>query len=140
MSIKKNSLVSMSYEVRLNDEIIDSNKDKEPIKFIQGTGEIIPGLEKNIEGMEAGETKEIKVAAIDAYGEHNPKLTETLPISDFDGIDLEIGLVLEADGEHKGEIIKATVTEVTKDEVTIDYNHPLAGCELDFKVTIHSVE
>ncbi|WP_417326274.1 FKBP-type peptidyl-prolyl cis-trans isomerase [Halarcobacter sp.] len=138
MGISKNSVVSMSYEVRLNDEVIDSNKDNEPIKFIHGTGEIIAGLEKGIIGMEAGETKDIKVAAIDAYGEHDPKLTETLPIADFEGIDLEIGLVLEADGE-KGEIIKATVTEVTKDEVTIDYNHPLAGCDLDFKVTIHSV-
>lgn len=138
MGISKNSVVSMSYEVRLNDEVIDSNKDNEPIKFIHGTGEIIAGLEKGIVGMEAGETKDIKVAAIDAYGEHDPKLTETLPIADFEGIDLEIGLVLEADGE-KGEIIKATVTEVTKDEVIIDYNHPLAGCDLDFKVTIHSV-
>ncbi|WP_419773794.1 FKBP-type peptidyl-prolyl cis-trans isomerase [Halarcobacter sp.] len=138
MGISKNSVVSMSYEVRLNDEVIDSNKDNEPIKFIHGTGEIIAGLEKGIVGMEAGETKDIKVAAIDAYGEHDQKLTETLPIADFEGIDLEIGLVLEADGE-KGEIIKATVTEVTKDEVTIDYNHPLAGCDLDFKVTIHSV-
>ncbi|RXJ90703.1 peptidylprolyl isomerase [Arcobacter sp. CECT 8983] len=138
MGIGKNSVVSMSYEVRLNDEVIDSNIDKEPIKFVQGTGEIIAGLEKGIVGMEAGETKNIKVAAKDAYGEHDPKLKETLPISDFEGIDLEIGLVLEADGED-GEIIKATVTEVTKDEVTVDYNHPLAGCDLDFKVTIHSV-
>eukprot|EP00033_Pygsuia_biforma_P006779 GCRY01007652.1.p1 GENE.GCRY01007652.1~~GCRY01007652.1.p1 ORF type:complete len:144 (-),score=2.62 GCRY01007652.1:82-471(-) len=128
----------MSYEVRLNDEVIDSNTDKEPIKFVQGTGEIIAGLEKGIVGMEAGETKNIKVLAKDAYGEHDPKLKETLPISDFEGIDLEIGLVLEADGEN-GEIIKATVTDVTKDEVTVDYNHPLAGCDLDFKVTIHSV-
>lgn len=138
MGISKNSVVSMSYEVRLNDEVIDSNIGKEPINFVQGTGEIIAGLEKGIVGMEAGETKNIKVAAIDAYGEHDPKLTETLPIADFEGIDLEIGLVLEADDEN-GEIIKATVTEVTKDEVTVDYNHPLAGCELDFKVTIHSV-
>ncbi|NVJ54109.1 MAG: peptidylprolyl isomerase [Campylobacteraceae bacterium] len=138
MGISKNSVVSMSYEVRLNDEVIDSNTDKEPIKFVQGTGEIIAGLEKGIVGMEAGETKNIKVLAKDAYGEHDPKLKETLPISDFEGIDLEIGLVLEADGEN-GEIIKATVTDVTKDEVTVDYNHPLAGCDLDFKVTIHSV-
>jgi len=138
MKVSKNSVVSMSYEVSLNGEIIDSNKDKEPIKFVHGTKEIIPGLEDGIVGMEAGETKEIKVLAKDAYGEHDPKLTETLPISDFEGIDLEIGLVLEADGE-KGELIKATVTEVTKESVTVDYNHPLAGCDLDFKVTIHSV-
>lgn len=138
MAITKNQVVSMSYEVRLNDEVIDSNIDKEPIRFIYGTGEIIKGLEKGIVDMESGETKDIKVAAIDAYGEHDPKLTETLPISEFEGIDLEIGLVLEADDEN-GDILKATVTEVMKDEVTVDYNHPLAGCDLDFRVTIHSV-
>lgn len=138
MKISKNSVVSLSYEVRLNGEIIDSNANKEPIKFIQGSEEIIPGLEKGILGMEANETKNIKVLAKDAYGQHDPKLTETLPISEFEGIDLEIGLVLEADDEN-GDLIKATVTEVTEDEVTVDYNHPLAGCDLDFKVTIHSV-
>ena len=138
MGICKNSVVSMSYEVRLNNEIIDSNIDKEPIKFIYGTGEIIKGLEDAILGMEEKETKEIKVLAKDAYGEHDPKLTETLPIKDFEGIDLEIGLVLEADDEN-GDLIKATVTEVTKDEVTVDYNHPVAGCDLDFKVIIHSI-
>ena len=88
--------------------------------------------------MEAGETKTIKVLSKDAYGEYDSKLSETLPISDFDDIDLEIGMVLEADDDN-GDIIRATVTEVTEDDVTVDYNHPLAGCDLDFKVTIHSI-
>lgn len=138
MKISKNSVVSLSYEVRLNDKIIDSNTNKEPIKFVQGSEEIISGLDKGILGMQAGETKSIKVKAQDAYGQHDSKLAETLPISDFDGIDLEIGLVLETD-DDKGEVVRATVTEVTEDEVTVDYNHPLAGCDLDFKVTIHEV-
>lgn len=138
MEITKNSIVSLNYEVKLDDKIIDSNLDKEPIKFVYGSGEIISGLEKSILGMKEGETKEILVSSQDAYGEYDPKLTETLPISDFEGIDLEIGLVLEADDEN-GDLIKATVIEVTKDEVTVDYNHPLAGCDLDFKVTIHSI-
>ncbi len=138
MPIDKNQVVKMSYEVKLNDEIIDSNIDKEPIKFIYGAGEIIAGLEKGISNMNAGETKEINVKAKDAYGAHNPDLSETLPVSDFDGIDLEIGMVLEADTDD-GDVLKATVTEVTEDEVTVDYNHPLAGCDLDFKVTIHEI-
>ncbi|RXK14595.1 peptidylprolyl isomerase [Halarcobacter mediterraneus] len=138
MSINKNQVVSMSYEVTLNDEIIDSNINKEPIKFIYGSGEILKGLEIGIKDMEAGETKTIKVLSKDAYGEYDSKLSETLPISDFDDIDLEIGMVLEADDDN-GDIIRATVTEVTEDNVTVDYNHPLAGCDLDFKVTIHSI-
>lgn len=138
MSINKNQVVSMSYEVTLNDEIIDSNINKEPIKFIYGSGEILKGLEIGIKDMEEGETKNIKVLSKDAYGEYDSKLSETLPISDFDDIDLEIGMVLEADDEN-GDILRATVTEVTEDDVTVDYNHPLAGCDLDFKVTIHSI-
>jgi len=138
MAIKKNQLVSMSYELKLNDEIIDSNIGKEPINFIFGTGDLIEGLEKGIADMEVGETKEVKVIAKEAYGEHDPKLTETLPKDEFDGIELEIGLVLEADDEN-GDVVKATVTEVTEDEVTVDYNHPLAGCDLEFTVTINSI-
>ena len=97
-----------------------------------------PALEKSISLMEMGDTKDVKILAKDAYGEYDESLTETLPISDFEEIELEIGLVLEADDED-GEIIRATVIDVTKDDVTVDYNHPLAGCDLDFKVFIKSV-
>ncbi|MGB6327469.1 MAG: peptidylprolyl isomerase, partial [Halarcobacter sp.] len=70
--------------------------------------------------------------------EYNEELSETLPIKDFEDIDLEIGMILEADGQN-GEIFKATVTDVTKEDVTIDYNHPLAGSDLDFTVVIKSI-
>ena len=85
-----------------------------------------------------GETKIIKVSAEDAYGEYDEKLSEVSDINEFDGIDLEIGMVLEAENENK-EILRATVTDVTKEHVTVDYNHPLAGCELEFKVVIKSI-
>ncbi len=88
--------------------------------------------------MKESETKDIKVPSEEAYGAYNEELAETLPISDFEGINLEIGMVLEADGED-GEIFKATVTEVTEENVTIDYNHPLAGCDLDFTVVIQKI-
>ena len=138
MAINKNQVVKMFYEVKLDDEIIDTNMNAEPIKFVYGANEVVPGLEKGISNMQAGETKDISVPAKDAYGPHNPELSETLPISDFDGIELEIGMVLEADMDD-GETLKATVTEIEENEVTVDYNHPLAGCDLDFKVKIHEI-
>lgn len=138
MAIKKKQLVVMHYELKVNNTVIETNFDASPIEFEYGTGEIIPGLEAGIKDMNEGETKEIKVLASDAYGEHDPELTETLPISEFDDIDLEIGLVLEADDDN-GDIVRATVTEVTKDDVTVDYNHPFAGCDLDFKVLIKKI-
>lgn len=138
MAIKKNQVVSMQYELKVNDNIIESNLDADPIEFTFGKGELLDGLELRISKMNEGETQEIKVPAIEAYGEYDDSLTETLPIADFEGIDLEIGLVLEADGDN-GEVFKATVTEVTKESVTVDYNHPFAGQELEFKVVILKV-
>ena len=135
MAIKKNQVVSIQYELKVNDNLIESNLDGSPIEFAFGKGELLDGLEDRIINMQEGEKKDIQVPAIEAYGEYDKSLTETLPLSEFDGIDLEIGLVLEADGDD-GEVYKATVTEVTKESVTLDYNHPFAGQDLDFKVVV----
>ncbi len=138
MSIKENQNVTLNYELKLNNEIIDTNMDKDPIAFVYGSGQIINGLELGIKDMKEGETKIIKVSPKDAYGEYDEKLSEIVDIADFEGIDLEIGMVLEAENDRK-EPIRATVTDVTKEHVTVDYNHPLAGSELEFKVTIKSI-
>ena len=138
MSIKKNQIVTMKYELKVGDDLIESNLKAEPIEFTFGRGELLDGLEDRMVNMNAGEIKDIKVPAIEAYGEYDNTLAETLPIEEFEGIDLEIGLILEADDEN-GDLIKATVTEVTKDNVTVDYNHPLAGKDLDFKVVVEKI-
>lgn len=138
MAIKNNQLVSMQYELKINEEVIESNLNSESIEFVFGQGEVVPGLESRILDMNEGETREIKVPAKEAYGEYNHNLIEKFAIGDFEGIDLYIGLILEAENENN-EIIKATVSDVTKDEVIMDYNHPLAGCDLDFKVVINKI-
>lgn len=138
MAIKRNQVVQMHYELNVNDNFIESNLDSDPIEFVFGKGELMEGLEERIASMNEGETKDIQVPSIEAYGEYDEKLCETLPISDFEGIDLEIGMILETDGDD-GEVYKATVTDVTKDDVTVDYNHPMAGCDLDFKVVIKKI-
>lgn len=138
MSIKKNQVVRLNYELKINEDIVESNLDADSIEFVYGTGQLIEGLESRIADMNEGETKEINVPANEAYGEYDEELSETLPISNFEGIDLEIGMVLETDGDN-GEVFKATVTDVTKDNVTVDYNHPLAGCDLDFTIIVKSI-
>lgn len=138
MAINKNQMIKLNYELKINNEVVDSNIGMDPIEFTYGTGELIPGLEKRIADMKEGETKQIKVPAAEGYGEFNDELSEVAPIEAFEGIDLKIGMVLEADTES-GEVVKATVTEVTDTEVTVDYNHPLAGCDLDFTVTIKAI-
>jgi len=138
MAIRKNQMIKLNYELKINDEIVDSNIGTDPIEFTYGTGQLIPGLEKRIEDMNEGETKQVKVPAKEGYGEYNEELSEVAPIEAFEGINLQIGMVLEADTEN-GEVVKATVTEVTGEEVTVDYNHPLAGCDLDFTVTVTAI-
>ncbi|WP_368031007.1 peptidylprolyl isomerase [Arcobacter sp. s6] len=138
MAIKINQMVEMFYELKIENEIIDSNVEKEPITFSYGSGQIISGLESRIIDMNEGETRTIKVPANEAYGEYDETLTQIAPIEDFEGINLEIGMTLEGEDENN-EILRATVIDVTKEDVTVDYNHPLAGCELEFKVIIKSI-
>lgn len=138
MAISKDQNVSMNYELKINDEIIESNLEEDSINFVYGTGQIIPGLEAGIIDMNEGETKVVKVPANEAYGEYDEELAQTLPIADFEGIDLEIGMVLEGE-EENNEPVRATVIEVTNDDVTVDYNHPLAGCDLEFTVYIKTI-
>lgn len=138
MAIKNNQLVSMKYELKINGDIIESNLDADAIEFTFGKGEVVPGLEARISDMNEGDTREVNVPASEAYGEYKDELIEKFPISEFEGIDLYIGLVLQGENEN-GELFKATVSDVTKDEVTMDYNHPLAGSDLDFKVVINKI-
>lgn len=138
MAIKINQTVEIFYELKIENEVVDSNLEKEAITFSYGSGQIIPGLESRIIDMNIGESRTIKVPANEAYGEYDETLTQIAPIEDFEGIDLEIGMTLEGEGENN-EILRATVIDVTKEDVTVDYNHPLAGCELEFKVIIKNI-
>ncbi|QKJ22875.1 FKBP-type peptidyl-prolyl cis-trans isomerase [Poseidonibacter lekithochrous] len=138
MAIKKDQTVEMNYELKINEEMIEDNMDGESIKFVYGSGQIIPGLESRIEDMNIGESKTINVPSNEAYGEYDEALSQILPIEEFEGINLEIGMVLEGEEENQ-EVIRATVTEVTNEDVTVDYNHPLAGCDLEFTILIKSI-
>ncbi|NPA50951.1 MAG: peptidylprolyl isomerase [Epsilonproteobacteria bacterium] len=140
MAVKKeNSVVSIEYEVKVagDDKIIDSNKGSMPLEFITGKGHIIPGLEKALEGMEVGESKKVFVKAQDAYGEYNEQALQKLPKEQFEGIDLQKGMTLYGQGEN-GETIQVVVKDFDDEGVVVDFNHPLAGKDLEFDVKILS--
>jgi len=134
---KENSVVSIEYEVKEagTAEVLDSNKGGQALEFITGKGQIIPGLETALVGMDKGESGDIKVDAADAYGELNPEAVQTLPKDQFEGIDLQEGMALYGQGEN-GETVQVTVKSFDDNDVTIDYNHPLAGKDLMFTVTV----
>ena len=140
MAVKaENSVVGIEYEVKEagSNEIVDSNKGAQPLEFVTGKGQIIPGLEKGLEGMSEGESADILVKAADAYGEVNPEAVQTLPIEQFEGVDLKEGMTLYGQGED-GQTVQVVVKSFNDKEVTIDFNHPLAGKDLMFSVKVVS--
>jgi FKBP-type peptidyl-prolyl cis-trans isomerase SlyD len=116
-------------------EVVDSNVGQAPLEFIADQGQIIPGLEKEVKGMEVGEEKTVVVKADEAYGQRNEEWVETLPKDQFEGIELQKGMTLYGQSPD-GQTIAVTVKDFNDKEVTIDYNHPLAGEDLTFDVKV----
>lgn len=140
MAIENDQVVSMSYELKDSNtkEIIDSNVGGTPLEFILGRGQIIPGLEEELKSMSEGESKDVSINAKDAYGEYNEQALQTLPKEQFAGIELTKGMSLYGQGED-GQTVQVTVKDFTDEEVTVDYNHPLAGKDLLFAVSVVGV-
>jgi len=134
---KENSVVAIEYEVKEagTTEVVDSNKGAQPLEFITGKGHIIPGLESALVGMNKGESSDVMVKAEDAYGELNPEAVQTIPRDQFEGIDLTEGMMLYGQGEG-GQTVQVVVKSFNDNEVTVDFNHPLAGKDLMFSVTV----
>ncbi|MBW5291114.1 MAG: FKBP-type peptidyl-prolyl cis-trans isomerase SlyD [Candidatus Ruthia sp. Asou_11_S2] len=128
MTVKKDKVVEMHYTLK-NDfgDVIDSSKGKEPMPFIQGFGNIIPGLERTLEGMKAGDSCEVLVKPEDAYGVHHPEAIQDIPMKALQGIDnLTVGMELQSQDEQGNPFI-VRVKTINKETVTVDANHPLAG-------------
>ncbi len=138
MAIVANQIVSIEYEVKDGDVIVDSNIGGAPLVFMFGKGQIIPGLENGIADMNIGEKTTVTVKPEDAYGELNPEAKQEVPKDQFAGIELEIGMTLYGQGED-GATTQVTVAEIGEESVIIDFNHPLAGKELVFAVTVNNI-
>lgn len=139
LRIKDNMVVSMSYVLTVDDELVDSTEEGESLQFIQGYGSIIPGLEQALYGMAAGDHDEITVPARDAYGEYDLEQIVPIPLSEFpEDLELEPGLELEM-SDKEGDVVYARVVSVGRSRVKMDFNHPLADKDLDFEITILDV-
>ena len=129
-------VVTMDYVLTVEDEIWDSSDEEGPIQFLQGHGNIISGLEQRIHGMQIGESREISVPAAEGYGEFDMEQIVDVPISEFpEEIPLESGVELEMQ-DTEGDTVFGRIISIGKARVKMDFNHPLAGRELHFKVTI----
>lgn len=140
MKIQKNSAVSFHYSLTDDDgNAVDSSAGADPLAYLHGAGNIIPGLEKALEGKSVGDSLQVTVAAAEGYGEVQPELIQEVPKSAFQGVDnIEIGMQFEAQ-TNQGGTVPVIITAVTEKTVTVDGNHPLAGKNLNFDVTIEQV-
>ncbi len=135
----ENCVVGIEYEVKEagTNDVVDSNKGAEPLEFIMGRGQVIPGLENALVGMAKDESGDIRVVASDAYGDVNPEALQVLPIEQFEGVDLVAGMSLYGQGED-GQTVQVTVKSFDEKDVNVDFNHPLAGKDLMFSVLVLS--
>jgi len=139
MTIKNNSAVSFHYTLTDDDgQQLDSSAGKEPLAYLHGSGNIIPGLENALEGKDVGDSMVVAVSAAEGYGEVQAELIQEVPRGSFQGVDdIEVGMQFEAQTDN-GDSVPVTVTGVTDETVTVDGNHPLAGKNLNFDVSIES--
>ncbi|MCL5042227.1 MAG: peptidylprolyl isomerase [Gammaproteobacteria bacterium] len=137
MQVTANKAVSIDYTLS-NDagDVLDSSNGGAPLVYLHGAGNIIPGLEKALEGKQQGDEVKVSVEPAEAYGEFNSELVAVLGRHMFEGVDtLEEGMQFHASGPD-GSMQIVTIKAVEGDEVTVDGNHPLAGQRLNFEVKV----
>jgi len=139
MQIKTDHVVSMHYTLTSPEgEVLDSSQGKEPLAYLHGHGNIIPGLEKQLEGKAVGDKLVAEVPAAEAYGDHDPALVVQARRTEFPkDVDLQLGMRFQAQTPDGNRI--AQITKIEGDIVTVDTNHPLAGVDLKFDVEITDV-
>jgi FKBP-type peptidyl-prolyl cis-trans isomerase 2 len=134
---KPGDTVRMHYSGSLADGTeFDSSKGRDPLEFTLGTGQIIPGLDEAMTGMEVGETKQVVVEPGDAYGDRDPARVQAVPREQIpDHVPTDPGTQLQMQTPD-GQTLPVTIAHATETEVMLDANHPLAGQQLTFNVEL----
>lgn len=139
MPISQNDVVSIHYTLKDDaDKVLDSSAGGEPLAYLHGHGNLIPGLERALTGHEVGDRLQVSVPAAEGYGEYDRTLVQRVPRRTLKGIaNLRVGMRLQTGPEHGQRAV--TVTHIAGDMVTLDGNHPLAGQNLNFEIEITAV-
>jgi FKBP-type peptidyl-prolyl cis-trans isomerase SlyD len=139
MTISQDHVVSIHYTLRDDaGEVIDSSSGGEPLVYLHGHGNLIPGLERELAGRKPGDKLQVKVAPAEGYGEYDRELIRRVPRRALKGLDnVKVGMRLQAQTEDGPRAV--TVTHIAGDMVTLDGNHPLAGKNLNFEVEVAAV-
>ena len=137
--VEPGKTVKVHYKGTLDDEsVFDSSEGREPLEFQVGSGQVIPGFDAAIQQMETGSTKTIKIPSAEAYGEVRQDMIAMIPHTQFpDGLNPQVGQTLQLQTPQGA--IPVSVVEVKDEGVVIDGNHPLAGKDLTFELTLVEV-
>jgi len=139
MQIADRCVASFNYTLT-NDagDVLDTSNGREPLAYLHGAGNIVPGLEKAMEGKSAGETFKVDVVPEEGYGERHDALVQVVPRDAFQGVDdIQPGMQFQAQSNQG--VMSVTVTKVEDGQVTVDGNHPLAGETLHFDIEVTEV-
>ena len=137
--IEIGSTVQLHYKLTVDGQVVDSSEAAQPLSYVHGQGQLIPGLEKHLAGMKAGETGDFTVSAEDGYGTVDPQAFIEVPRQQLPkDVTPEIGMMLRGTGQD-GRPFRARVHQISPEAVMLDLNHPLAGKVLNFHITIVSV-
>ncbi len=132
------SQIRFHFQLKVDGQLADQSDPNDPVSFEPGSEELLPGLERALSGMNAGEQKTVTLGPEDAFGPRDPDAVQPFPRSEFSSVEgLQTGTTLQ--GEMDGEPFQALVTGVTDDQVTLDFNHPLAGKSLEFHLEVVEV-
>ena len=139
--VKAGDTVHLHYTGTLLDgTTFDSSDGRDPLSFVVGSGQIIPGLDVAIPGMKVGDKKTVKIGADDAYGQANDEMRQAVPREGIPAdIPLEVGLQLQMQTPD-GQAMPVTVVEMDDATVTLDANHPLAGKDLQFDIELMKID
>ncbi|MDX1527987.1 MAG: peptidylprolyl isomerase [Gammaproteobacteria bacterium] len=139
MVIDDQKVVSIHYKLTNEDgDLLQESSAGEPLSYLHGSGNIIPGLETALSGKATGDKLNVSVEPEQAYGTRNDALVQELPRNVFEGIeDIQEGMQFQARSEQGTQVI--TVTKVEGDRITVDGNHPLAGQKLNFEVEVDDI-
>ena len=140
LMVGDNMVVSMHYTLTdTQGKVLDSSESAEPLAYLHGANNIIPGLERGLIGKTVDDECQVTVAPEEGYGAVIPELVQSVDKAAFEGVEsLEAGMAFEA-RSPEGEVQRVVITEINGDQVTVDGNHPLAGVTLNFDVKIVSV-
>jgi FKBP-type peptidyl-prolyl cis-trans isomerase SlyD len=140
MNVSKGTVVAIDYVLRDDSgNLIDQSQEGRPLQYLPGHGNLIPGLEAALEGKSEGDSLSVRLEPEQGYGCSRPEMIQVVPIDRFEGMEGEVQVGMQFHARTQDGVISVRVVKIEQDEVTIDGNHPLADCPLNFEVAVREI-